>query len=62
MMKCPILLELLQLKEYISAEQERHRRAVEKLLQQSEEKEAVGRRCHCNVSCSSYEKKQKNTT
>ncbi len=47
-MECPILLELLQLKECINAEHERHEEAVKKLLQQSEEREVAGRR-HYNV-------------
>ncbi len=40
-MGCAILPSLLQLKEYSEAEQQRHEETVEKLLKQTEEREAV---------------------
>ncbi len=48
-MGCPVLPSLLQLKEYIEAEQQKHEETVKKLLKQSKEREVVGS-SHCNVN------------
>ncbi len=49
-MGCPVLPGLLQLQEYIKAEQDRHEEAVNKILKQSEEWEIVDRDCNANLT------------